>query len=432
MAIAAVPDYLGQDFSSASPGMRFGMYLRLWGINSRTNEKLWKTHDIHHEVRGQSHQEREVKKENKGEALTAAQKLTPNDVDTAKGLVLRQQQSFDASVTPDAALRLEAVCVAPFTTGMGNEHPLENGFAFLTPYGLPYLPGSGIKGVLRQAARELASGDWGDAAGWNTEPRHLLGEGGKRIELSDIDALFGLESSDSDTQHLRGCLRFWDVMPQVHGDSLMVDIMTPHQGGYYQKYETPHDSGSPNPIAFLTVPPGSGFVFHVQCDIHRLQHIAPDLAHQQHWKDLLQAAFAHAFEWLGFGAKTAVGYGAMKEDEAAAKQRQKCQSDQEAQARQQAEQQNRKAARQTMGPAERHIDELLEQRPDKAWSDLTTLFKALDNGSVSAEHRTVAAQRVKELMESSKKWKARSERKNPAKDNDHQDTLKVQKWLRGD
>ena len=36
MAIAAVPGYMGSDFSSASPGMRFGMYLKLWGTNNRS------------------------------------------------------------------------------------------------------------------------------------------------------------------------------------------------------------------------------------------------------------------------------------------------------------------------------------------------------------------------------------------------------------
>lgn len=40
------------------------------------------------------------------------------------------------------------------------EHLLENGFAFLNPYGLPYLPGSGVKGVLRQAAREVDKKSW--------------------------------------------------------------------------------------------------------------------------------------------------------------------------------------------------------------------------------------------------------------------------------
>jgi CRISPR-associated protein Cmr6 len=38
---------------------------------------------------------------------------------------------------------------------------------------------------------------------------------------------------------------------------------------------------------------------------------APDLAEGNCWQQLLRAAFEHAFAWLGFGAKTAVGYGSM-------------------------------------------------------------------------------------------------------------------------
>src|SRR5699024_1687806 len=38
------------------------------------------------------------------------------------------------------------------------------------------------------------------------------------------------------------------------------------------------------------------------------------LTDDEYWKTLIQAAFEHAFRWLGFGAKTAVGYGAMTED----------------------------------------------------------------------------------------------------------------------
>jgi CRISPR-associated protein Cmr6 len=88
--------------------------------------------------------------------------------------------------------------------------------------------------------------------------------------------------------------------------------MTPHQSHYYQRGETPHESGSPNPINFLTVPPGSEFAFHVQCNRPFLARIAPGLAKDDRWKALLEAAFVHAFAWLGFGAKTAVGYGAMR------------------------------------------------------------------------------------------------------------------------
>ena len=304
MPIAAVPAYLGKDFSTASPGMRFGMYLQLWGVNRRDHTVLWQTHDVGYEVRGQNHQEREVKYENKVSALSDAKRLNANDQKTMRSLLERQQQTFDASAQT-ASLRFDALTIAPFTTGLGNAHPLENGFAFLNPYGLPYLPGSGIKGVLRQAARELASGDWGETPGWDD---------------AAIEALFGRESDDGDTEHLRGALTFWDVLPQIAGESLAVEIMTPHQSHYYQNGASPHESGQPIPITFLTVPPKSRFVFHVQCNLVHLNHIAPALAEGDQWKTLLTAAFEHAFQWLGFGAKTAVGYGAINFDAEAQRQ----------------------------------------------------------------------------------------------------------------
>lgn len=163
MPIAAVPAYLGNDFKDASPALRFGMYLKLWGINRRSNATLWTTYDIGYEVRGQQRQEREVRYENKTDALKQSAQLTDSDKRANASLALRQ--SALAATLPEAQLlRLDARGIAPFTTGLGNEHPLENGFAFLNPYGLPYLPGSGVKGVLRQAAQELASGQWGGHA----------------------------------------------------------------------------------------------------------------------------------------------------------------------------------------------------------------------------------------------------------------------------
>ncbi len=328
MPIAAVPVYLGADFSSASPGLRFGMYLPLWGVNRRTGQLLWSTSDIDHAVRGQQREEREIKVENKTSALLQACKLTNRDKATMRALATRQTHT--AQSTPHT-LTLDAIATAPFTTGLGNEHPLENGFAFLNPYGLPYLPGSGVKGVLRQAARELASGEWGNSHGWSHEKTHLLG----KIELSTIDALFGLEGKAGDSDHVRGALSFWDAIPQIPGDTLAVDIMTPHQSHYYQQRQdrksgdstSPHDSGAPNPISFLTLPPGTGFAFHVVCDQARLERLAPDLAHGQRWQTLLTAAFEHAFEWLGFGAKTAVGYGAMQVNERARSQRAQAQAE---------------------------------------------------------------------------------------------------------
>jgi len=86
----------------------------------------------------------------------------------------------------------------------------------------------------------------------------------------------------------------------------VVEIMTPHYGKYYQGEEPPHDSGAPIPVSFLAVPAKSNFDFHVVCHAARLP-----AALQTQWRGLLDGAFKHAFEWVGFGAKTSVGYGAM-------------------------------------------------------------------------------------------------------------------------
>ena len=437
MSIAAVPAYLGKDFSSASPGLRFGMYLPLWGVDRRTKELLWTTSDIDYEVRGQQRQEREVKKENKVSALAQVGKLNANDRALMQAIAARQAQLVSLGTH---TFSLDAVATAPFTTGLGNEHPLENGFAFLNPYGLPYLPGSGIKGVLRQAARELASGEWGETHGWTKEKTHPLEiRKDKTIKLSVIDALFGLESNDGETEHVRGALSFWDALPQIPGNSLDVDIMTPHQSHYYQQKKerktgdsvTPHDSGQPVPISFLTLPPKTRFAFHVVCDQTHLQRLAPDLAEGQRWQLLLTAAFEHAFAWLGFGAKTAVGYGAMQVDQSALKRRAQEAADQKAlEERKEAERQ-RQAALETMSPVDRAINECLDARKDPNLGEIPALKNAIKTGQWQGDMKRDIALRLRDMMQAAKKWKETTQAKKPEKDGDYQDTLLVKSWIEG-
>ncbi|MFZ1501293.1 MAG: type III-B CRISPR module RAMP protein Cmr6 [Giesbergeria sp.] len=437
MPIAAVPKYLGTDFSSASPGLRFGMYLPLWGVNRRTGQLLWSTSDIDHAVRGQQREEREIKVENKVFALQQATKLTAQDKATMRALAARQTHAAQAS--PDV-LTLDAIATAPFTTGLGNEHPLENGFAFLNPYGLPYLPGSGIKGVLRQAARELAGAEWGDMQGWDAETVHLLERKGQAaIELSAIDVLFGRETEGGDSEHVRGALSFWDALPQIPGDSLAVDIMTPHQSHYYQQRKdrksgdstSPHDSGAPNPISFLTLPPGTSFTFHVACDTAHLERLAPDLAHGQRWQTLLTAAFEHAFAWLGFGAKTAVGYGAMEVDKTALKRREHAAAELRAQAEREETERQRLAALETMSPVDRAIRECLDERKDPNLGEIPALKNAIKSGQWKGDMKRDIALRLRDMMQAAKKWKESTLAKKPEKDGDYQDTLLVQSWITG-
>ena len=365
MSIAAVPSYLQREnhefYLSAPPGHRFLLYFAAWGENQETGKIDWRMKDRVPKIDKKT-KKKEVSHSTSGPmwedvpndqfACTIAACKTPTyDEERPRvrkpkadaGLkpwipmingLLKRQAALAATVPSGSRFCLEAVTTAPFTTGLGNEHPLENGFAFLNPYGLPYLPGSGVKGVVRRAAQELASGMWEDDRGWRglDQPAYTVtfGSGKSRVslKLSVLDVLFGREPPAGDSNAIRGALAFWDVIPQIEGSSLMVEIMTPHQSHYYQEKKdkksgdsiSPHDSGQPNPISFLTVPPGSGFAFHVVCDGVHLARLtegkgdgALDLLAEgpTHWKTLLTAAFEHAFEWLGFGAKTSVGYGAM-------------------------------------------------------------------------------------------------------------------------
>lgn len=417
MAIAAIPSYVPKPaLAGASPGLRFGMYLQLWGEDSRTHVPNWETADVGYRASGPQQTERSFRDENKNSALRRALALGDGDLAVMKALLQRQRAAAKTFEANGNSLILETRSVSPFTTGLGNEHPLENGFAFLNPYGLPYLPGSGVKGVLRQAARELCD----EGAGWTRET---------------ILALFGGEPGDTGEDPRRGALAFWDVIPQVAGDMLTVDVMTPHQSHYYQKGATPHESGQPTPIHFLTVPPGSDFVFHVQCDARFLARLAPELVADGRWCVLLESAFRHAFDWLGFGAKTAVGYGAMRIDEEAAKKREheaeQVRAAQEAARLAAAEKARRDAALNALPPIQRQLREYLDApRSDKSQSELTLLKEGITKQQWSGELKVAAAERIKALMVEAGTWRDRSEKKNPQKDFPHQDTLLVLKWLK--
>jgi len=264
--VAAIPNVVGQnDFSDTPPGHRFGLYFDAWDQN-------WKIPDAEKQA-----------------ALRRVALLSG----TARQLLssLHRRQNALAAAVANSIWRRSAKSTAPFLTGTGMEHPLENGFAFLNPYGLPYLPGSSVKGVLRRAVELLANGEFGDQCGW---------------DAAAITTLFGYEapSGEQNAPRNRGSLIFWDVLPEPASGKLAVDIMTPHYSHYYQGNSPPTDSGQPNPIMFLTVPPGSRFDFYVQCQTATLPEPLRNI-----WQSLLDSAFQHAFDWLGFGAKTAIGYG---------------------------------------------------------------------------------------------------------------------------
>ena len=176
---------------------------------------------------------------------------------------------------------------SPFATGLGREHPIENGFVWHPSLGIPYLPGSSVKGLIRAW---IESG-WEEAADFH------------RIFGSDYRK--GSDNYDKE-RHLTaqsGSVIFLDAIPTAPVP-LKADVMTPHYGDYYEGKSPPADWLSPNPIPFLSVAPGATFQFAL---VPRTAEGAADVEKIAAW---LEKALA----WLGAGAKTAVGYGRFERD----------------------------------------------------------------------------------------------------------------------
>jgi CRISPR-associated protein Cmr6 len=191
-----------------------------------------------------------------------------------------------------------------FITGMGREHPLDNGFTWHHTLGVPYLPGSSLKGVLRAWYRE--NGTWDEAKEkwgiWNPNTRRMEDD-------KAINQLFGSQEKGV------GQFILLDILPSKP-PQLVVEIMTPHYGDYYRDYQdkngqkAPGDWLSPNPITFLAVEAGQSWQLAVLPGPSRRSINSEDINN-------LQSELLKAFAWLGAGAKTAIGYGRFEQDLAA-------------------------------------------------------------------------------------------------------------------
>ncbi|ROQ92065.1 type III-B CRISPR module RAMP protein Cmr6 [Desulfosoma caldarium] len=298
-------------------------------------------------------------KTQKIEALKAVATVGKAAQEVLKALTTRQAEVFC-----DRGWQRPAELYAPLFTGSGNPHPVENGFAFLSPYGVPYLAGSGIKGVLRRAAEELAllcddthgwtlplvwalfgfdekstyftkndAGEWSQAYDQVVQtvqhtPDPLLQKlikiwvDPERRPKNQADFLQKLRESVTVRRaiHFQGLLRFLDAYPQP-GCNMAVDILNPHHKDYFQGSgeESPHDAEQPVPVFFLVLAPGTKFVFRVEPS-PSIGDLWKDVGN---WRKLLNAAFDYAEAWLGFGAKTSVGYGVLGPDRELEKQKEK-------------------------------------------------------------------------------------------------------------
>ena len=158
---------------------------------------------------------------------------------------------------------IEATVDWRLIVGLGGGHVQETSMTLHHVYGIPYIPGSAVKGVLRHWTKDEGQSD-------------------------SAEKIFGKQDN-------KGDVIFMDAFP-VNNVTFAADIMNPHYPDYYGnggKYPT--DCQNPKPVNFLTVKKTTfRFAF--------MAKNSDDLNKVAEW---IKDSFKHK----GFGAKTAVGYG---------------------------------------------------------------------------------------------------------------------------
>lgn len=184
-------------------------------------------------------------------------------------------------------LEMKATTKTRFITGIGQSHPSETSIVLDHNLGIPYVPASSIKGLLRFThVVSLIEGNKLDI-----EEKKKINDD----EIGDISYYYG-------TQQKCGSAIFLDAYSEKVPD-LDIDIMNPHYAKYYQGEKPPADYLDPTPIKFLTVAIGTTFLFRA---------LVPKKPDGEDGVSLImdiKNIYENALTKEGIGAKTSLGYG---------------------------------------------------------------------------------------------------------------------------
>lgn len=192
-----------------------------------------------------------------------------------------------------------------FITGMGYPSPVENGMLLHHIYGIPYIHGESVKGLVRHVfCEKIAYKEEENYDEFLKALKNLI----QKLEeetyedekvLKEYTLLFG-------TKKREGAIVFFDAYPQeIRKDNFVIDIMNPHYVKYYAEKgkEPPADWYNPTPIFFLALE-DIEFVFTIGYDPLRLGKEEGD--------KLIEKAVSYlrkGLEMYGMGAKKRKGYG---------------------------------------------------------------------------------------------------------------------------
>lgn len=185
--------------------------------------------------------------------------------------------------------------------GLGGANVLETNMFLHHIYGIPYIPGSALKGVAKAWAVEILRKKLGVE---NYEEIESLLESDK-LDPKDINDRYLQEINTYrvifGTQQKVGKVNFLDAYP-CGKINLKIDIMTPHFKEYYKEMEKeenlnnwPTDYDEPNPIPFLVLE-GVSFKFILYGE-------------DSYYLNTASTLLKSGLKNLGIGAKTMVGYG---------------------------------------------------------------------------------------------------------------------------
>lgn len=199
-------------------------------------------------------------------------------------VIEKQRQQAFAELTPIYYIRqLKATLLSRVIHGLGGGHVNETSLTLHPVYGIPYIPASSVKGLVR---------DWFIQA-------YCDGKEEKLVENEWGKFVFG-------SQENRGAIQFYDIL--LH-ENLQIerDILTVHFKKYYSKKDSATDTQDPHPIPFWTVNVKDANIFFT---------IPKDKLSSNQANELLNAVViwvCQAFTEFGIGSKTSLGYGLFSE-----------------------------------------------------------------------------------------------------------------------
>ncbi|SRR6266487_248238 len=191
---------------------------------------------------------------------------------------------WHAMISAMQVTRFDATLDWRMVIGLGGESVLETDITLHHLYGIPFIPGSALKGLTRAYVT-------GEIEGYKSDKIDNDNEEVKRI--------FG-------SQKQAGTVLFFDAMPLNGEVKFVIDIMNPHYPEYYNSLKSskttpPTNDQQPNPITFLTVT-NTTFTFALALrNPNDLEH-KDDLNKTKGW-------LQEALQKYGVGGKTSAGYG---------------------------------------------------------------------------------------------------------------------------